>query len=304
MYEPGASFQDLDVPPAFSLSQSCAPAWWVGDRSPRHAWIDGSLVVVELREERLHWRRVSQPGPGVLRITGSDGRGESDQDWAGRVLRIADPMPDFADPEILRLASAYAGLRPYCDGSLFDGLVTAIIGQSISLKSAAAAQFKLARSFNAGIELCGREFVPLPAATQLADASAELIRASGVTWKRAEGIIVAAKEYLAGNLPADDVARSAPDEAIRELMALPMVGRWTAESVLLWGIGAIDAHPTNDVALLNAARETYGLPELDFKGLDALAERWRPGRSIAARLLWTKMFGYPGENTVAGFDVP
>lgn len=289
------SMCDIRVPASFSLAQSCAPAWWVGARSPRHAWLDDALVVVESREERVGWRHVSQPGPGMLRIVGNKEREEPDAVWAERVLRTSAGMPDFGDPVIARLAHEYPGLRPYCDGSLFDGLITAIIGQSISLVSAAAAQRKLAASFSPGITLCDRQFFPLPSASQLADASPELVRASGVTWKRAEGIIVAAKEYLAGNLPDDEAAQSAPDEAVRALMALPMVGRWTAESVLLWGIGAADAHPTNDVALLNAARDAYEIPELDFKGLDVLAEQWRPGRSIAARLLWTKMFGYPGQ---------
>jgi 3-methyladenine DNA glycosylase/8-oxoguanine DNA glycosylase len=74
-------------------------------------------------------------------------------------------------------------------------------------------------------------------------------------------------------------------------MALPLVGRWTAESVVLWGIGAPDAHPTGDVALLRAARAAYGRPELTLKELDVLAEQWRPARGLAARLLWTELFG-------------
>src|SRR3712207_6971184 len=43
---------------------------------------------------------------------------------------------------------------------------------------------------------------------------------------------------------------------------------WTAESTLLWGLGAADAFPTGDVALLRAARVAYGRPELDLRGLE------------------------------------
>lgn len=285
--------QEIPVPADFSLRQSCAPAWWVGHRSPRHAWVDDRLVVVEMIDEQPGWREVSQPEPGALHIIRSAHVTENDTAWADRVLRVSAGMPIFNDPAIDQLAATYTGLRPYCDGSLFDGLVTAIVGQSISLASAAAAQHKLAVSFNSGIERRGRIFYPLPSASQLSDASVEQVRASGVTWKRAEAIIFAAKEAIAGNLPDDDTARSSSNETISGLMTLPLVGRWTAESVLLWGIGALDAHPTNDIALLNAVRNTYDRPDLDFKGLDALAEQWHPGRSIAARLLWTKMFGYP-----------
>jgi DNA-3-methyladenine glycosylase II len=118
-----------------------------------------------------------------------------------------------------------------------------------------------------------------------------LVRSSGVTWRRAEAIIHAAREMLAGNLPPDDIARSDPDAAVRELMKLPLVGRWTAESVVLWGIGAPNAHPTGDVALLRAAKAPYNLPDLTLKSLDVLAEQWQPTRGLAARLLWTEFFG-------------
>jgi 3-methyladenine DNA glycosylase/8-oxoguanine DNA glycosylase len=242
--------------------------------------------------ERAIWREVRQPQPGLLKITSSDAD-EDDSSWCNRVLGTNTELPVFSDPVIRQLAETWPGLRPYSDGSLFDGILTAIIGQSVSLASAAAAQFKLAAAFNPGIELHDRLFHPLPSASQLADAPVELIRASGVTWKRAEGIRFAAQEQIAGNLPTDEVARSAQEEVIRELMKLPMVGRWTAESVLLWGIGAPDAHPTNDIALVNATRAAYERPEMTLKELDSLSEQWRPARSIAARLLWTQLLGLP-----------
>jgi 3-methyladenine DNA glycosylase/8-oxoguanine DNA glycosylase len=250
------------------------------------------LIVVEMAGDHPAWREVSQPRPGVLSIT-SSGTGEDDDAWSRRVLSCDVEPPTVSDPTIRQLAQTFPGLRPYSDGSLFDGLLTAIIGQSVSLASAAAAQFKLAAAFNSGIDLHGRLFYPLPTASQLVDARVELIRESGVTWKRAEGIRFAAQEQIAGNLPTDEEGRSAPEDTIRALMKLPMVGRWTAESVLLWGIGAPDAHPTNDIALLNAARLAYERPEMTFRELDALSDGWRPARSIAARLLWTQLLGLP-----------
>ncbi len=75
------------------------------------------------------------------------------------------------------------------------------------------------------------------------------------------------------------------------LLRLPAVGPWTANSALLWGVGAPDAHPTGDVALLRAARAAFANPDLDLKGLDHRAETWRPARGWAARLLWTGLLG-------------
>ncbi len=75
------------------------------------------------------------------------------------------------------------------------------------------------------------------------------------------------------------------------LRHLPAVGPWTANSVLLWGVGAPDAYPTGDVALLRAARAAFDDPDLDLKGLDHRAEEWRPARAWAARLPWTDLLG-------------
>lgn len=282
----------LDVPERFSLRTSSAPVWWVGHRNPRQAWIDNTLVHVEREGERIILREVRQDKPGQVTIA-SNSAPEADATWFLRMFNSGLDMPRFDDPVIADLAERYPGLFPFSDGSLFNGLLTAIIGQSVSLASAAAAQHKLARSFGEGVVAYNREFWPLPTAEQLADASIEIIRACGVTWKRAEAILHIAREQVAGSLPDDDIARERPDEIVTELLKLPLVGKWTAESVLLWGIGAPNAYPPGDVALLRAARKAYGRPDMSMNDLHILAEQWQPARSIAARLLWTDLLGQP-----------
>ena len=80
-------------------------------------------------------------------------------------------------------------------------------------------------------------------------------------------------------------------QKIREtLVALPGVGRWTAEIYLMFALGRADAFAPDDLALQEAARLLYGLPERPRgRALAALAEPWRPWRSVAARALWAWM---------------
>lgn len=292
MSGPRYAFRQLGIEQDVDLALACAPAWWLGDRSPRHAWIDGQYVAVERRHGRLAWHIVRQPSPGHLKMAG-EGSDEPDIDWATRVLRLDATPPTFTDPVIASLAARMPGLRPLSDGSLFEGMLTAVIGQSVSLASAAAAQRKLSEAFGDGVELLGRRFMPLPSAEDLAETSVEIIRASGVTGKRAEAIRHIAREHVAGNLPSEEEARRDPDAVAQALMDLPMVGPWTAESVLLWGVGAVDSYPPGDVALLRAARLAYEAPGMTMRDLDALSDGWRPGRAIAARLLWTNLLGNP-----------
>lgn len=280
----------LAVPEPFDLAATCGPVAWTTGRSPRHHWEAGRLTWVGWESEQIAWRQVEQVGPGTLKILGS-GNPELDDEWARSVLGIGISLPGFTEPAIAVLAARYPGLRAYCDGSVFEGIITAIVGQSISVAAAAVTQAKLAALFPNQTAVGDLMMLPLPSAGQIAESSASIIRTSGVTMRRAEAIVFAAQEAVAGNLPPDDWVREHPTEAVQELLKLPLVGRWTAESIVLWGLGAPDAHPTGDVALLRAARHVYDRPVMTLKDLDVLAERWKPARGLAARLLWTELFG-------------
>lgn len=289
-HETPAIHRTSTVPAPFSLATTCGPVFWTTGRSPRHRWDDGVLTWVGWEGEAVGWRSCRQTGNEILNITGSASV-DGDAAWGRDVLGTAIDLPSYSDPVMAALADRFPGLHPYCDGSVFDGILTAIMGQSISVAAAAVTQAKLAALFADEIEIEGHTYRPLPRPDQLADTSVESIRTSGVTWKRAEAIKHVAREMIAGNLPSDALARSHPEETVIALMELPLVGRWTAESVVLWGVGAPDAHPTGDVALLRAARAAYERPEMTLKDLDLLAETWGTARGLAARLLWTNLFG-------------
>ncbi len=279
----------VSVPEGYRLDVSVGPAAWVGERSPRHAWIDGALVWCGREGERPVWRRVRQARPGQLRIEGTAAM-DCDAGWIATTLHPAATVATWGEPMLDEVARRFPGLAPYGDGSLFEGLVTSIVGQSISVASAAVTQYRLAFLFNDGVEIDGRRFAPLPSTAQLADASVELIRSSGVTTRRAEALKRIAQVAEDGALPDDLRARQEPDAVERELLDLPLVGPWTAKSTLLWGVGAPDAWPSGDVALLRALKHATGDESLTLRTMDALADCWRPHRGIAARLLWANLF--------------
>jgi 3-methyladenine DNA glycosylase/8-oxoguanine DNA glycosylase len=225
-----------------------------------------------------------------------DGTGDAalDAAWVAGRLHPGVVVERWPDPVLHDISQRFPGLAPFGDGSLFEGLITSIVGQSITVAAAAVTQRRLAMLFSSGIEVAGRVFAPLPSASQLADAPVALIRSSGVTTKRAEGLKRIAAIAAAGGLPSDERARSCPDEVERDLLELPMVGPWTAKSTLLWGVGAPDAWPSGDVALLRAAKHAFGDQDLTLRTMDMIAEPWRPHRAIAARLLWANLFDTGG----------
>jgi DNA-3-methyladenine glycosylase II len=78
------------------------------------------------------------------------------------------------------------------------------------------------------------------------------------------------------------------DEQVHEaLTAISGIGPWTADIFLLFNLGRADAFAHGDLALQVAAQM---LMDLDARPaaeeLLGIAERWRPWRGVAARLLW------------------
>lgn len=256
----------LSIDPSTIMQQSAGPIRWMPTGSPHRAIIDRRVFV--------------RDGDSVVEIDGVDN---------SRFLDPALVHTEFQDPVIANLSDRFPGLRLLTDGGIWEGLVTSITGQAVSLHSAAAFQRRLCSMLSSPLVAHGREFWSLPSAEKVADSSLEQIRSIGLTGKRAEGLIVVAREMANGNVPHP--ATDAIDTWMRDLTKLPMVGPWTAASTLLWGAGHPDAYPRGDVALLRAARLAYNMPAMTMKELDALSEQWRPQRSVAARLLWTNLLG-------------
>jgi 3-methyladenine DNA glycosylase/8-oxoguanine DNA glycosylase len=275
----------------FSLFQTAAPVAWGKGRWPNVDWIDSRLIWVGWEGNALAVRVVEQGvETGSIAIDGPSDPAR-DRPWLDAMLGFSRKMPAFTDPTIAPLAAEMAGLRPFANGSLFEGVIGSIVGQSISVAAAATTERRLAALAHEGLDLAGRIFFPAPRPDDLARLSVEAVRSTGVTWRRAEAIVAIARLHEAGGFPHEPSDDAAIERTLAELRALPLVGPWTARSALLWGIGAPDVHPIGDVALLRAARQAYGNPALTMKELDLQSDRWRPGRSWAARLLWTNLLG-------------
>lgn len=156
----------------------------------------------------------------------------------------------------------------------FPGLLQAIVGQQISNQAAGAIWRRLAPLAEPG----PAAFAALPDA---ALGEAGLSRAK-----------IAAARALAGafaqrQLSAEALEAMADEAAIGTLVALPGIGRWTAEVYLLFAHERADVFPAGDLALAAAVADLKGLAARPGeRALRAMAAAWQPHRALAARLLW------------------
>ena len=79
-----------------------------------------------------------------------------------------------------------------------------------------------------------------------------------------------------------------PDEEVRiELIKLKGIGHWTIDVYLMHALQRTDLFPLGDIALVNSLKEVKLLPkDISKEKMLAIAEPWRPYRTIASMILW------------------
>lgn len=77
------------------------------------------------------------------------------------------------------------------------------------------------------------------------------------------------------------------DEVRQKLKKIKGIGDWTADVYLMHALRRIDLFPLGDIALVNSLKEVKRLHKQTSKEkMLAIAEPWRPYRTIAAMILW------------------
>lgn len=180
-----------------------------------------------------------------------------------------------ADPVMARLAAegVTPQLRKRPPG--FEGLAWIVVGQQVSTVSATAIWGRL------------RTILEPASPEVFLKLSDEDLRAAGLSAGKVRTLRTVATEIIEGRLPLDELHDVPADEAHSLLTRVKGIGPWTADVYLLFCLGHPDAFPSGDLAVQEAARLAYGLEQRpDAKALTALAERWRPWRGVAAKVLW------------------
>jgi len=157
----------------------------------------------------------------------------------------------------------------------FPTLVRIILEQQVSLASARSTFNRLTASV---IPFSPERFVAL---------GTPYFRSVGVTRQKSAYCVHVAREIAEGRFDLDTVGRMSDVDAKAALTQITGIGPWTAEIYLLMALRRADVWPVSDLALLTSLGRLKRLRERPAPAKAArIAERWRPFRSVAARMLW------------------
>src|SRR5690554_1702142 len=151
----------------------------------------------------------------------------------------------------------------------FGSLASVIISQQVSRASAQAMLGRLVQLVD--------PFTP----DRLLAAGVDSLVHAGLSRAKQRTLLALAASLREGRLDLNGLSDLPAGDAIAQLTQLPGIGLWTAEVYLLTAAGHPDIFPSGDVALQAAvgrALEYESRP--DSRKLAAIAETWRPWRSV------------------------
>ncbi|MGH7493233.1 MAG: DNA-3-methyladenine glycosylase family protein [bacterium] len=188
-----------------------------------------------------------------------------------------------ADPVLAKIIAQYGPCSLKLDRRYFRLLVEAILSQQLSTKAAATITARL-------YDLLQKQVVP---ATILELRDTEFRRA-GVSRQKMAYLRDLAVKWQAGSINPRRFARMPDEQIIAMLTQVKGIGRWTAEMFLMFALGRPDVLPVGDLGFRNALKHAYGLRKPPAaRRVYALAEKWRPYRSIATWYLWASLDNEP-----------
>jgi DNA-3-methyladenine glycosylase II len=176
-------------------------------------------------------------------------------------------------PPLNKLAQRFRGVKPPRFTNVFEGVVNGITCQQLSLTVGIIILNRLA-------ERCGLSSGPgmyaFPRPEDVALLSESDFRLLGYSGNKARALIELSGSIVEGRLDLRELERLDNQECFERLVTLRGVGRWTAEYVLLRGLGRTNVFPGDDVGARNNLERWLRLrKKLDYERVQRVLSKWK-----------------------------
>jgi DNA-3-methyladenine glycosylase II len=188
------------------------------------------------------------------------------------LARLIDDRPDF-DPR------AWITQLPPMD--LYGALLFQVTGQQLSVPATRRTIARIQDLFGGH----------LPTPAELLAIDPGKLREAGLSWRKIGTLRDLAERLTDGRLDEDVLSSLPDDELMAELTAISGIGPWTVQGALLIALQREDVVLPGDLALRKAVQAAYQLDHLPSQDeVLAIAEKWRPYRSLATSYLFSSAF--------------
>ena len=253
--------------------------WWDGRSYRRVLAIDGDAVRVTVTQSGGK----TSPQLHVVAIAAARGTPKKAK-IAAAIERLLGSRVDLrpfyrfaaGEPRLHELATQFRGLKPPRFPTVFEGVVNGIACQQLSLAVGITLLNRLSAACGLSFPDADGVHYAFPRPADLAAMNIEDLLPLGFSRNKSRAIIETASEVAEGRLDLESFANLENEEALARLRELRGVGRWTAEYVLLRGLGRTNLFPGDDVgARNNLSRWMHLRKPLDYDRVGRVLGKWR-----------------------------
>jgi DNA-3-methyladenine glycosylase II len=181
------------------------------------------------------------------------------------------------DPVLAGAIRAAGACRLETDTDSFGVLARSILSQQISTKAAQTITGRV-------VTACGRGGLKPSNIRKLDDAT---FRTAGVSANKVLSLRSLSDYFVEHAKLLKTLPDLPDDEVVKILLPVRGIGVWTAQMFLMFSLGRPDVLPVADLGFQTGVKTLYGLAALPTSAeLTALAEPWRPYRSIGTWYIW------------------
>jgi DNA-3-methyladenine glycosylase II len=243
----------------FNFALSCSINTRFG-RGAHTSFVDGSLYKCFEESEAPILLKISvSDGHLIARLFGSGFKGQpeamanwiisSDLSLKTFYLKASGPMSD--------LVKSLNGVKPLRTGTIFEALLIAITEQQISLKVAQNFQNRLVDRYGKSIAKDGITFRTFPSPARLSILDPSKLKEVGLSTNKSNFITGVSKRIASGELDLESLKGMTTEKAREHLLSIRGVGPWTADYVLIRGLGRVEMVPYEDLGIRDAVGLFY-----------------------------------------------
>ena len=199
-----------------------------------------------------------------------------------RLLGLRIDLTDWydtaaTDTRLGALADTFRGMKPPRFPTMFEAVVNAFACQQLSLEVGLELLNRLATISGARLGAPREARSAFPTPHGIARLPPAKYRAIGFSRQKVRALLGLAQAITRRELDLEFLQLEGDAFVRQRLLELRGVGRWTAEYVLLRGLGRLHVFPGDDAgAQKRLARWLGRSPPLDYAGVRRVLEQWQP----------------------------
>ncbi len=181
------------------------------------------------------------------------------------------------DTKLYELSRRFIGLKPPRFPNLFEALVNAFSCQQLTLIVGILLLNRLAMKCGLPFGKAGSKVYTFPLPERVARLHPETFRKLGFSRQKGRALVELSRRVTRKSVNLENIETLDNEAALEQLKQLRGVGRWSAEYVLLRGMGRTTLFPGDDVGAQNKLRHLLRLRKpLGYEGVSRYLDRWQP----------------------------